>query len=133
MTDIVGGQIEFVAAAVPAVQGHLASGRMKAIGILGKQRVASLPDVPTVAEQGFPDVDVSGWFAMIGPKGLPAAQVDRLHKAVVAAFNDPEVKAAMAKQENVINPTSPEAAAAYLKSEQDRFARLVAKAGIKPD
>lgn len=133
MTDIVGGQIEFAAAAVPAVQGHLASGRMKAIGILGKQRVASLPDVPTVAEQGFPDVDVSGWFAMIGPKGLPAAQVDRLHKAVVAAFNDPEVKAAMAKQENVINPTSPEAAAAYLKSEQDRFARLVAKAGIKPD
>ena len=133
LTDIVGGQIEFAAAAVPAVQGHLASGRMKAIGILGKQRVASLPDVPTVAEQGFPDVDVSGWFAMIGPKGLPAAQVDRLHKAVVAAFNDPEVKAAMAKQENVINPTSPEAAAAYLKSEQDRFARLVAKAGIKPD
>jgi tripartite-type tricarboxylate transporter receptor subunit TctC len=133
MTDIVGGQIEFAAAAVPAVQGHLASGRMKAIGILGKQRVASLPDVPTVAEQGFPDVDVSGWFAMIAPKGLPAAQVDRLHKAVVAAFNDPEVKAAMAKQENAIHPSSPEAATAYLKSEQDRFARLVAKAGIKPD
>lgn len=133
MTDIIAGQVEFGVAAVAAAQGHLASGRMKAIGVMGKQRVASLPDVPTIAEQGFPDVDVAGWFAMVGPKGLPAAQVDRLHKAVVAAFNDPEVKAAMAKQDNVINPTTPDAAASFLKSEQERYARLVAKAGIKLD
>lgn len=133
MTDIIAGQVEFGVAAVAVAQGHLASGRMKAIGVMGKQRVASLPDVPTIAEQGFPDVDVSGWFAMVGPKGLPAAQADRLHKAVVAAFNDPEVKAAMAKQDNFINPTTPDAAAKFLKSEQNRYARLVTKAGIKLD
>lgn len=133
MTDIIGGQVEFGVAAVAAAQGHLASGRMKAIGVMGKQRVPSLPDVPTIAEQGFPDVDVAGWFAMVGPKGLPAAQVDRLHKAVVAAFNDPEVKAAMAKQDNIINPTTPEAAVKFLKTEQDRYARIVAKANIKLD
>ncbi|MDQ7743917.1 Bug family tripartite tricarboxylate transporter substrate binding protein [Hydrogenophaga pseudoflava] len=133
MTDIIAGQVEFGVAAVAAAQGHLASGRMKAIGVMGKQRVPSLPDVPTIAEQGFPDVDVAGWFAMVGPKGLPAAQVERLHKAVVAAFNDPEVKVAMAKQDNVINPTTPEAAARFLRSEQDRYARLVAKANIKLD
>ncbi len=131
MTDIIAGQVEFGVAAVAAAQGHLASGRMKAIGVMGKQRVASLPDVPTIAEQGFPDVDVAGWFAMVGPKGLPAAQVERLNKAVIAAFNDPEVKAAMARQDNVINPTTPDAAAKFLKSEQDRYARLVAKANIK--
>jgi tripartite-type tricarboxylate transporter receptor subunit TctC len=131
MTDIIGGQVDFGVAAVPAVQGHLASGRMKAIGVTGKQRVASLPNVPTLAEQGYPDVDVGGWFALAGPKGLPAAQVKRLHDAVVAAFNDPEVKAAMAKQNNEIAPTNPEAAATMLKSEQERYARLVAKAGIK--
>ena len=100
---------------------------------MGKQRVASLPDVPTIAEQGFPDVDIAGWFAVIGPKGLPAAQVERLHKGVVAAFNDPEVKAAMAKQDNIINPTTPDAAARFLKVEQDRYARLVTKANIKLD
>lgn len=133
MTDIIAGQVEFGVAAVAAAQGHLASGRMKAIGVMGKQRVPSLPNVPTIAEQGFPDVDVAGWFAMVGPKGLPAAQVDRLHKAVVAAFNAPEVKAAMAKQDNFINPTTPDAAAKFLKSEQDRYARLVTKAGIKLD
>jgi tripartite-type tricarboxylate transporter receptor subunit TctC len=97
---------------------------------MGAQRVASLPDVPTIAEQGFPEVDVAGWFAVIGPKGLPAAQVKRLHDAVVAAFNDPEVKAAMAKQDNFINPTTPEAAAQFFKSEQERYARIVKKAGI---
>jgi tripartite-type tricarboxylate transporter receptor subunit TctC len=131
--DVIGGQVEMGVAAVPAVQGHLKSGALRAIGVMGKQRVPSLPDVPTIAEQGFPDVDVAGWFAVIGPKGLPAAQVKRLHDAVVAAFNDPEVKAAMAKQDNLIDPTTPEAAARFFKSEQERYARLVKKAGITLD
>jgi tripartite-type tricarboxylate transporter receptor subunit TctC len=133
MTDIIGGQIDFGVAAVAAVQGHLAAGRMKAIGLTGKSRLPALPDVPTLAEQGFADVDVGGWFAMVAPRGLPAAQVKRLHTAVVTAFNDPEVKAAMARQNNVIDPSSPEAAAALLRSEQERYGRLVAKAGIKLD
>jgi tripartite-type tricarboxylate transporter receptor subunit TctC len=133
MNDIMGAQVDFGVAAVPAVLGHLASGRMKAIGVTGKARVPALPQVPTLIEQGYPEVDVGGWFALVGPKGLPDAQVKRLHTAVVAAFNDPEVKAAMAKQNNDINPTTPEGAAAMLKSEQERYARLVAKANIKLD
>jgi len=133
MVDIISGQVEFGVGAVPAVQGHLAAGRMRAIGIMGTQRVASLPDLPTIAEQGFPSVDVAGWFAVVGPKGLPAAQVRRLHEAVVAAFADPEVKAAMARQDNFIQPMSPEQSAAFLKTEQEHYARLVAKASIKLD
>lgn len=133
MVDIISGQVEFGVGAVPAVQGHLAARRMRAIGIMGAQRVASLPDLPTIAEQGFPSVDVAGWFAVVGPKGLPAAQVRRLHEAVVAAFADADVKAAMAKQDNFIQPMSPEQSAAFLKTEQERYARLVAKAGIKLD
>jgi tripartite-type tricarboxylate transporter receptor subunit TctC len=72
---------------------------LAAIGVMGKSRVPSLPDVPTIAEQGFPDVDVSGWFAVIGPAKLPPAEVRRLHAAVVAAFNAPEMKDAMAKKD----------------------------------
>ena len=133
VSDLIGGQVEMGAVAVPAVQGHLKSGALRAIGVMGKARVPSLPDVPTIAEQGFPEVDVAGWFAVIAPPKLPPAQIKRIHDAVVAAFDDPEVKAAMAKQENIIAPTSPDAALAYFKSEQERYARLVKKAGITLD
>jgi len=130
IADLIGGQVELGVVAVPAAQGHLKSGALRAIGVMGKQRVPSLPDVPTIAEQGFPDVDIAGWFAVIGPAKLPAPQVKRLHDAVVAAFASADVKAAMAKQENIIAPTTPEAAAQFLASEQERYAKLVKKANI---
>ncbi|MDP4073554.1 tripartite tricarboxylate transporter substrate binding protein [Acidovorax sp. A1169] len=130
VTDMVSGQVEIGVVALPAVQGQLKSGALRAIGIMGKQRVASLPDLPTIAEQGFPDVDVAGWFAVVGPAKLPPAEVKRLHAAVVAAFAMPETKEAMAKQENIINPMAPEASLQFFKTEQERYARLVKKAGV---
>ncbi|MGO4394860.1 Bug family tripartite tricarboxylate transporter substrate binding protein [Variovorax sp. M-6] len=130
VADIIGGQVEMGVVAVPAIQGQLKSGALRAIGVMGKTRVPSLPDVPTIAEQGFPEVDVSGWFAVIGPAKLPPAEVKRLHTAVVAAFGMPETREAMAKQENIINPMSPEASAQFFKTEQERYARLVRKANI---
>ena len=133
IADVIGGQVELGVAAVPAVQGHLKSGALRAIGIMGARRVPSLPELPTLVEQGFPEVDVAGWFAMVAPKGLPAAQVRRLHEAVVAAFNDPEVKAAMARQDNFIAPMTPEASAQFLRTEQERYAALVRKADIRLD
>lgn len=131
LADIIGGQVEMGVGAVPAVQGHLKAGTLRAIGVMGKQRVASLPEVPTIAEQGFPSVDVEGWFALVGPAKLPAAQVKRLHDAIVVAFKDPEVKAAMAKQDNFIDPSTPEAALKFFKSEQERYAKLVKKANVQ--
>jgi tripartite-type tricarboxylate transporter receptor subunit TctC len=133
ITDILGGQVEMGVAAVAAVQGYLKSGTLRAIGVMSKSRLPSLPDIPTIAEQGFPEVDVVGWFAAIGPAKLPANQVKRIHDALVAAFNDSTVKATMAKQENFINPMSPQVSAQFLKSEQERFAKLVAKADVKLD
>jgi tripartite-type tricarboxylate transporter receptor subunit TctC len=133
VADLIGGQVEMGVVAVPAVQGHLKSGALRAIGVMGKERVASLPDVPTIAEQGFPEVDIAGWFAVIAPPKMPADQVKRLHAAVTAAFASPEVKEAMAKQENVINPTTPEAAAKFFQTEKDRYAKLVQKANITLD
>lgn len=133
IADLMGGQVDMGVVALPAVMGQLKSGSLRAIGVMGTQRVASLPDLPTIAEQGFPEVDVAGWFAVIGPARLPAAQVKRLHDAFVTAFSSAEVKAAMARQENVIAPTTPEAALHFFKTEQERYGRLVKKADIKLD
>lgn len=133
ITDIMAGQVELGVGAVAAVQGQLKGNALRAIGVMGKQRVASLPDVPTIAEQGFPDVDVAGWFAAIGPKGMPPAQVKRLHDALVAAFNDPEVKAGFAKRDDFLTLSTPEVATQFFKTEQARYARLVQKAGLQPE
>jgi tripartite-type tricarboxylate transporter receptor subunit TctC len=133
LADLIGGQVELGVIPVLVAQPHIKSGALRAIGVMGKSRVSTLPDVPTVAEQGFPDVDIAGWFMVAGPKGLPADKVKRIHDAFLVAFNTGEVKAAMAKQDNVIAPTTADAALAFLKSEQERYARLVKKADIKLD
>lgn len=132
LTDLIGGQIDFATAALPSVQGHLKSGALRAIGVGAAQRVAAAPEIPTLVEQGLPNYLVEGWFALIGPKGLPAAEVRRAHDAVVAAFATPEVKEAMARQGNVIAIGSPDAAAKFFRSELDKYARLVKKAGLEP-
>ena len=66
---------------------------MRALGVATRQRVASLPDVPTYAEQGFPNVDINGWFSVIGPAKMKPADVKRIHAAVLATFATPEAAA----------------------------------------
>jgi tripartite-type tricarboxylate transporter receptor subunit TctC len=133
VTDLIGGQVEMGIVALPAVQGHLKSGALRAIGVGGKTRTPAAPEIPTLAEQGLPDYECEGWFAVIGPAKLPAVDVKRIHAAFVAAFAEPEVRENMAKQGNVINPTSPEEAAKFFRSEIAKYAKLVKKAGIKLD
>ena len=133
LTDIMSGQVDFGVTSVPSVQGQLKAGTLRAIAVMGDSRVPSLPNLPTMKEQGFPDVVVAGWFAAVGPKGLPAAELKRLHTGIVNAFNSPEVKEAMAKQENVVHPTTPEQAAATFRTEQARYAKIVQKADVKLD
>lgn len=133
IADLMGGQVEIGVVSLPSVQGQLKSGSLRAIGVMGNARVPSLPDLPTMAEQGFPQVDVAGWFAVIGPARMPAAEVQRLHAAFVAAFSTPETRDAMAKQGNLIDPMMPDASARFFKSEQMRYANLVKKANVIAD
>ncbi|MEO8022356.1 tripartite tricarboxylate transporter substrate binding protein [Polaromonas sp.] len=133
VTDIISGQVDFGVVAINVAQQHLKNGSLRAVGVMGAMRIASVPDIPTFKEQGFNDMEVGGWFAVVAPKGLPPAEVTRLHKAIVAAWNTAEVKEAMAKQENIVHPMTPEASAQFMKSEQARYARIVQKADIKLD
>jgi tripartite-type tricarboxylate transporter receptor subunit TctC len=133
LTDIAGGQVEFGAVAVPAAIGQIKGNLLRPIGVMGQERVAALPDVPTLAEQGYPQVDIAGWFAVVGPAKLPDAEVKRIHSAVVEAFATLDLQATMEKQNNVIHPNSPEEAVKFFKSELDRYAGLVKRADIKVD
>jgi tripartite-type tricarboxylate transporter receptor subunit TctC len=131
LNDLLGGQVDWCVTSVPSVQGHLKAGTLRAIGVGSAARIPQLPDVPTVVEQGLPNYLIEGWFAVVGPAKLPATEVKRINDAFRAAVAMPEAKEAMAKQGNVINPTTPEEAAAFFKRELDRFAALVKKANVR--
>ena len=132
VTDLIGGQIDFATAALPSVQGQIKGGQLRPIGMLTAQRTPAAPEIPTFAEQNLPNFSLDAWFAVIGPKGLPPAQVKKAHDAVVAAFADPAVKEAMAKQGNTISISTPEQAQAMFKRELNKFAALVKKVGLEP-
>jgi tripartite-type tricarboxylate transporter receptor subunit TctC len=100
LTDLLGGQVDIGALSLPSVQQHLASGALRAIGVGAAKRLAAAPDIPTMVEQGMPSYLVEGWFAVIGPAKLPAADVARINAAFAAAFATPEVREAMARQGN---------------------------------
>lgn len=133
VTDLIGGQVELGVVAINAAQPHLKSGALRAIGVGSPKRTPIAPDIPTIAEQGLPNYDVAGWFAVVGPAKLPPAEVKRIHDAVAAAFGSPEVKEAMVKQGNDIAPTTPEAAAQFFRSEMERYGRLAKKANVQLD
>ena len=131
LADLIGGQVDWATAALPSVQQHLKSGALRAIGVSSAQRTPAAPEIPTFVEQGLPGYLVDAWFGVLGPKGMTAADVKRVHTALVAAFADPAVKEAMAKQGNVIDISSSEQAQSYFKSELAKYAKLVKKAGIE--
>ena len=131
VTDLIGGQVEFATAALPSVQAHLKSGALRAIGVTAAQRTPAAPEIPTIVEQGLPGYVVEAWFAVIGPKGMAAADVKRVQEAVTAAFADPAVKEVMARQGNTINVSTTDDAQKYFRSEKEKYAKLVKKAGIE--
>ncbi len=132
LQDIVGGQVHWGVGALPAVAGQIKAGTVKALTIASATRSEAAQQIPTSAEAGVPKYLVDGWFAVVGPKGLPPEQIKRIHAGFVNAFGTTEVKEAMAKQGNIINITSPEIASAQFKAELTRYAALVKKAGVVP-
>ncbi len=133
ITDLIGGQVEMGVGAIAAVQTQVNSGQLRPIGVMGTQRVASMPDLPTIAEQGFPEVDIAGWFVAVGPKGLPADKVRQLRDAIVKAFNDPQVKEGFARRDDYLILSTTEETGAFLQSEVERYGRLARKASITLD
>jgi tripartite-type tricarboxylate transporter receptor subunit TctC len=132
VTDLLGGQIDFAVLALPSVAQHIKSGALRAIGMCADKRTQAMPEIPTFIEQGLSGYNMEAWFAVIGPKGMTAAQVKKVHEAVTAAFSDATVKETMAKQGNTISISSTEQAQKAFRTELARYAALVKKVGIEP-
>ena len=132
MADLIGGQVDFGVLSLPSVLPQVRSGALKALGACGAERMAALPDLPTLREQGLPDYEIGGWFAAAGPARLPAADVARIYAALGRAFDSPEVKQAMAAQNNRIVLMPPEQTVAYFRTEMAKYAAVVKGAGLEP-
>jgi tripartite-type tricarboxylate transporter receptor subunit TctC len=92
LTDLIGGQVEATLVSVQGIGSFLDSGRARALAITSAKRSPAAPNVPTFAESGFPKFDLSLWYGLVGPKGLPAAVVAKLSQAAQAAINAPDVQ-----------------------------------------
>jgi tripartite-type tricarboxylate transporter receptor subunit TctC len=132
--DLIAGRIQIMIDVVQTPLAHIQSGKLKALGTTGTQRVALLPNVPTIAEQGLPGFQFTTWIGLAAPAGTPAAIVDRLHAELGKALAMPEVKEAFAKQGMEVAPSaSPEAYGRHMRSEQERIGNLIRTAGIQPE
>lgn len=131
-TDLMGGQIDFMCAALVAVQPHIASGALRPIGLLSAQRAPAAPDLPTLHEQGLNNFNEEAWIAVIGPKGMNSAAIARAHDAVQSAFKDPAVMETMSKQGNIVKVSTPAEATAAFRRDVQKYAALVKKVGLEP-
>ena len=133
ITDVVGGQVPLLAMNALEVKPHVQSGKLKVLAVLSPQRSAIFPDVPTIAESGFPGFEASVWYALMAPAGTPKAVVARLHDEVQKALKTSDVAARMTAVGGEVTPGSIEMAAALIHSERQRYDKLVHDANIKPD
>lgn len=116
-----------MAPAVPLVK----SGQLRALAVTGKARSPALPDVPTMAESGFPDVQGETWTAVIVPAGTPKDIIAKLHDLIVAALATPDVKGKLAAMAYAPIGDTPDECEAFLKSEMDRWGKVIKAAGLK--
>jgi tripartite-type tricarboxylate transporter receptor subunit TctC len=112
---------------------HIKGGKLRGIAVTSANRSPALPDVPTVAESGFPGFEATGWLGVLVPNGTPPAVVAKLNAEITKVMQNPEVKSALIAQGVEARTGTPEQFAAMMKSETTKWHKIVRDAGIKPE
>ena len=128
---VIAGQVEILFGSLPAVLPHARSGRVRALAVGTLKRSPSLPEVPTVAESGYPGFDASLWLAIMAPAGTPAPVIERLHKEVVAAVSAPDTRDLLDKAGAEVLTSTPAELAAMIRDGVAKYARIVRVAGVQ--
>jgi len=133
MTAVLSGQVKVGFMAIPASVPHIKSGRLVAIGVTSPQRLALLPEVPTVAEQGYPGFQVDNMYGILAPAGTPPEIVKKLNADMVRALHDPAVKKALEAATVEIVANTPEEFARYIAAEHTKWAAVIKASGASAD
>jgi tripartite-type tricarboxylate transporter receptor subunit TctC len=131
--DLLAGHIQLMFDNVPNVLGHIKAGKLRALAVSGTQALALLPDLPTIAQAGVPDFDVTVWFGLLAPAGTPPAIVARLNRECVKVLADPEVRSRFAAQGVQTIGSSSADFAALIRAETQRWTDIARAAGVSPD
>ncbi len=132
-TAVIAGQVEALFGSLPAVLPHARSGKVRALAVGTLTRSPALPDVPTVAESGYPGFDASLWLAIMAPANTPAAIIERLNKEIVAVVKAPDSAVALAKAGAEPLSSTPSELAAMIRDGIPKYVKVVQTAGIKPE
>jgi tripartite-type tricarboxylate transporter receptor subunit TctC len=133
LTDLIGGQVEMMFEQIPAVLPHVRSGKLRALAVGSAQRVAALPDLPTVAESGLPGFDMASWFGILAPAGTSPDIINRLNAELVKVMHMPEVKDKLGAMGAETTATTPQAFANTLAAEIPKWAALIKQSNASID
>lgn len=132
--DAIGGQVELAIGSVAVMAPHVKSAKLRAVAVTGDKRSHAMPDVPSLAEQGFPGFSAHAWWGIFGPAGTPKPILDRLHAELVKALNLPDVRKTLTETLGMdLVVSSPEALQRFLLDEMARWGKVVRDHGIRPD
>jgi tripartite-type tricarboxylate transporter receptor subunit TctC len=133
LSDTIAGHVQATVAALQSAAPHVQSGKLRMIAVLSAGRAAAFPDVPTLKEQGLPDLEIDTWYAAFAPAGTPAAVIQKLNAGINASLNEASVKTLLEKQGMIPAGGDPARLERLLKNELARWARVVNASGIKAD
>ncbi|WP_028603796.1 Bug family tripartite tricarboxylate transporter substrate binding protein [Ottowia thiooxydans] len=133
IADLLGGHIGVMFDNLPAALAQINAGKLRPLAVTTKQRVPALPNVPTLAESGFPDYEVNAWFGMLARKGTPPEAISAWSDGIKAALDSPDVKQKLISLGAIPVGSTPANFAAYLKAEDEKWARVIREANIKLD
>jgi len=132
--DALGGQIDLAIGSVAVITPHVKGGKLRGVAVTGDKRSHALPDVPTLAEQGFKGFSALAWWGIFAPAGTPAPIMDKFHGELVKAFNQPDVRKTLTEQLGMdLVVSSPQAQQKWLTDEMQRWGKVVRDNNIKPD
>ncbi|MEP6790047.1 MAG: tripartite tricarboxylate transporter substrate binding protein [Ramlibacter sp.] len=131
--DVLGNQVPLAVVDLPSALQQIKAGKLIAYAVTSPQRLPMLPDVPTVSEAGLTGYDSTGWFGVVAPAGTPPAIVARLNAEINAALNDEQIKTSMRNLGVEPAPGTPEAFDAYIRSETQKWGKVIKQANIKLD
>jgi len=133
ITDLIAGQIAFLMDSIVSAQTHIAAGRVRPLAVSGAKRSASLPNVPTFAEQGVPNMDFSNWFGVLAPAGTPPDILARLNRELNTIVKDPEVVTTLARSGAEIAGSTSAQFGKTILDEHEAWKAVIQRAGIKRD